>query len=207
MLICVTNRQVCQDNYLDRICQLAKGKPYALMLREKDLNLTEYECLAGKVKEICNLYNVTLIINQNIPIAAKLNLKNIHLSMHDLRQYKNELSKFRFGSSVHSVAEAKEAQALGASYLIAGHIFSTDCKKGIPPRGLSFLKEVCSSVAIPVFAIGGITKDKVKDITEAGAKGICIMSESMMCPNPVNLPNDYRIQQNTLRKSAVNLIE
>jgi len=193
MLICVTNRQVCQDDYLNRISQLAKGKPHAIMLREKDLSLTEYECLAGRVKEICDLYDVPLIINQNIPTAAKLKLKNIHLSMSDLRQYKSEISDFVFGASVHSVAEAKEAQALGASYLIAGHIFSTDCKKGVPPRGLSFLEEVCTSVTIPVFAIGGISKDKVQDITKTGAKGISIMSESMTCTNPVNLTNEFRI--------------
>jgi len=193
MLICVTNRQVCKDDYLSRISQLAKGKPHAIMLREKDLSLSEYEYLACKVKEICELYDVPLIINQNITTAAKLKLKNIHLSMSDLRLYKSEISEFVFGASVHSIVEAKEAQALGASYLIAGHIFSTDCKKGIPSRGLSFLKEVCTSVTIPVFAIGGITKDKVKDISKTEAKGICVMSESMTCTNPVDLTNDFRI--------------
>lgn len=193
MLICITNRQVCQDDYLQRISQLAMGKPHAIMLREKDLSLMEYELLAGKVKEICDLHDVPLIINQNITTAAKLKLKNIHLSISDLRLYKNEIRELIFGASVHSVAEAKEAQALGASYLIAGHIFSTDCKKGVPPRGLSFLEKVCSSVTIPVFAIGGIEKDKLKDIKKTGAKGVCIMSECMTCLNPLDLANNFRI--------------
>ncbi|MCO1604088.1 thiamine phosphate synthase [Desulfosporosinus nitroreducens] len=192
MLICVTNRKNCKDDYLSRISQLAKGKPHAIMLREKDLGLTEYEYLASKVNEICNLHDVTLMINNNITTATKLKLKNIHLSLSDLRLYKSEVSELTFGASVHSVPEAKEAQALGASYIIAGHIFSTDCKKGVPPRGLSFLKEVCASVTIPVFAIGGITKDKIEDIKKTGAKGVCVMSESMTCTNPVNLTNDFR---------------
>lgn len=194
MLICVTNRTICQGDYLDRIKQLAQGKPYAIMLREKDLSLNDYEELAGKVKELCDLYSTPLIINQHITTAAKLKLTKIHLSMSDLRLYQRQAREFRFGASVHSVPEAKEAQGLGASYVIAGHIFSTDCKKGVPPKGLSFLKEVCASVTIPVFAIGGITKDNVKDITKTGAKGICVMSESMTCPNPVNLRNDFRIE-------------
>ena len=106
---------------------------------------------------------VPLIINQNISVAAKLKLPNIHLSMPDLRKYKNELLPFiQLGASVHSVSEAVEAQELGASYLIAGHIFSTDCKKGVPPRGLSFLTEVCDAVTIPVFAIGGISQKQPK---------------------------------------------
>lgn len=193
MLICVTNRKLCKDDFLSRINQLAKGKPHAIMLREKDLSLTEYEYLAGQVKKICDLYEVRLIINQSITTAAKLKLTNIHLSMSDLRLSKNKMGKFMVGASVHSVPEAKEAQELGASYLIAGHIFPTDCKKGALPRGLSFLKEVCDSVTVPVFAIGGISRDKVNDVTQAGAKGLCVMSEAMTCPNPIDFANSFRV--------------
>lgn len=194
MLICVTNRNLCKDHFLHRIGQLAEGKPHAIMLREKDLPLAEYESLAIKVKEICAAHQVPLIINQNISVAAKLKLPNIHLSMPDFRKNKNELLPFiHIGASIHSVPEAEEAQELGASYLIAGHIFSTDCKKEVPPRGLSFLKEICDHVTIPVFAIGGITKNKVTEVAKTGAKGICIMSEGMTCLNPVALTKHFSI--------------
>ena len=46
----------------------------------------------------------------------------------------------RIGTSVHSVEDAKEAERLGVSYMTAGHIYITDCKKGLAPRGLGFLK-------------------------------------------------------------------
>ncbi len=49
---------------------------------------------------------------------------------------------------------------MGASYLTAGHIYATDCKRGLPPRGLGFLKEVCREVSIPVYGIGGIKFDE-----------------------------------------------
>ncbi|MBM7869771.1 thiamine-phosphate pyrophosphorylase [Clostridium pascui] len=194
MLICLTNRKLCTDDFFNRMNEIAKGKPHAIMLREKDLSLEEYKCLAIKAKEICDINEVPLIINKNIEVASKLKLPNIHLSMPDLRAHKNELHQFtNIGASVHSLLEAKEAEDLGASYLIAGHIFSTDCKKGVPPRGLSFLKEVCDCTSIPVFAIGGITKDKVKDVINAGAAGMCIMSEAMTCPNPVELSDSFTI--------------
>lgn len=164
------------------------------MLREKDISLEEYEELALKINNICEVHQVPLIINQNISVAAKLKRRNIHLSMENLRKYKYDLLSFlQIGASVHSVDEATEAQDLGASYLIAGHIFSTDCKKGVPPRGLPFLKEVCDSVSLPVFAIGGITTDKVKDVVMTGAKGVCVMSEAMTCLNPEELVNHFRM--------------
>ena len=64
------------------------------------------------------------------------------------------------GVSVHSVEDARLAEQCGATYLTAGHVFVTDCKKGLAPRGLDFLHEVCSSVKIPVYAIGGIHEEK-----------------------------------------------
>ncbi|RNC29062.1 MAG: Thiazole tautomerase [Candidatus Dichloromethanomonas elyunquensis] len=194
MLICVTNRKICRDNFTQRIDQIAKGKPYAIILREKDLTISEYENLAKEINNICLENQVPLIIHQNIETAAKLELSFIHLSMPDLRKYKSDIKLFsEIGTSVHSVHEAREAQELGASYVIAGHIFPTDCKKGVPPRGLSFLKDICDSVSVPVFAIGGITKDRVQGVTEAGAKGFCVMSEAMACAKPIEFVQAYRV--------------
>ncbi|WP_238885406.1 thiamine phosphate synthase [Clostridium sp. YIM B02551] len=187
MLICVTNKKLCKDDFLNRINLLAKGNPYGIMLREKDLTLFEYEALAIKVKEICEINQVSLIINQNIDVALKLNIPSIQLSMSNLRLYKDKLSKFsNIGASIHSVEEVREAQELGATYLIAGHIFPTNCKKGVPERGLTFLEEVCNAVSIPVFAIGGITDDKLEAVKNTGATGVCVMSEAMTCTDPIN---------------------
>ena len=87
----------------------------------------------------------------------------------------------QIGTSVHSVEDALEAQKLGATYITAGHIYATDCKKGLPPRGLDFLRDVCRAVDIPVYAIGGIKIDQAQftDILNCGAAGGCIMSGMM----------------------------
>ena len=85
------------------------------------------------------------------------------------------------GTSVHSVEDAKEAEELGVSYMTAGHIYVTDCKKGLAPRGLGFLKAVCSTVSVPVYAIGGIKFDEKQweELKQNGASGGCIMSAMM----------------------------
>lgn len=184
MLICVTNRKLCPENFLHRINQLAQVRPYAVMLREKDLGLPEYEQLARKVIEICDYYGVLLIIHQNCIVAEKMKLTHLQLSMTALRAYKKGNHPLLVGASVHSVAEAVEAQALGAAYIIAGHIYNTDCKKGLPPKGLPFLQQVCQAVTLPVFAIGGIARENVMEILESGAKGFCVMSEAMTCKDP-----------------------
>ena len=87
------------------------------------------------------------------------------------------------GASCHSVAEAVEAERLGCTYITAGHIFDTDCKKGVPGRGLSFLQEVCETVRIPVYAIGGVTHENFPEVKRVGAAGVCVMSGLMTCGN------------------------
>ncbi|MDF2500117.1 MAG: thiE1 [Anaerosporomusa subterranea] len=191
MLICVTHRKLCQEDFLHRIHQLAQARPYAVMLREKDLDLPSYEQLAWKVKEICDHYGVLLILHQNSTVAEKMKLTHLHLSMPALRVYQKGEHPLLVGASVHSVAEAEEAQALGAAYVVAGHIYATDCKKRISPKGLSFLRQVCKAVYLPVFAIGGIARNNVKEILENGAKGFCVMSEAMTCQDPAVMVQEF----------------
>ena len=71
----------------------------------------------------------------------------------------------------------KLAEKLDVEYVIAGHIFKTDCKKDVPPRGINFLKEICNNTDLPVYAIGGINLDNMKLCFEAGADSVCMMSE------------------------------
>ena len=83
------------------------------------------------------------------------------------------------GCSAHSLEQAARAQELGATYLTAGHIFATGCKPGVPPRGLDFLREICENAAVPVYAIGGIDEDNMQQALDAGAAGVCMMSQMM----------------------------
>ena len=53
MLICVTNRLLCEGDFLERIERLAALHPYAIVLREKDLSYSEYEALARESLKIC----------------------------------------------------------------------------------------------------------------------------------------------------------
>ena len=90
------------------------------------------------------------------------------------------------------VAEALEAQALGATYLTAGHIFLTTCKPGLPGRGLDFLREVTQAVSLPGYAIGGITADRVPELQAAGAAGACLRSSLMLAPDPAAELHPYQ---------------
>lgn len=85
----------------------------------------------------------------------------------------------RIGTSIHSVEDAVFAESHGADYITAGHIFTTDCKKGLPGRGIDWLKSICHAVSIPVYAIGGISDANVSMLSDCNIAGYCMMSASM----------------------------
>ena len=85
----------------------------------------------------------------------------------------------RIGTSIHSVEDAVFAESHGADYITAGHIFTTDCKKGLPGRGVDWLKSICNAVSIPVYAIGGISDANVSMLCNCNIAGYCMMSASM----------------------------
>lgn len=183
MVISVTNRKLCRDSFAERVKNILDAEPFLVILREKDLSDDEYRRLAAEI--IGDSADYRRILSLNRPeTALELGIENVHLTFHDLSEHGRPEGIKRVGTSVHSVTEAKNAGKLGADYLIAGHIYPTDCKKGVPPRGIDFLREVVNAVEIPVFAIGGISADNFREPVENGAKGVCLMSELMTCENP-----------------------
>ena len=166
---------------MEQLERIAAARPAGIILREKDLPEEEYSTLAKQVLELCKAYEVPCMLHSFIDVAMELGADAIHLPLPILRKMTEEQKKhFKIlGASCHSVEEAKEAEQLGCTYIIAGHIFATDCKKGLPGRGLDFLKSVCGQVVIPVYAIGGIDSNNIEMVRNAGANGACMMSGLM----------------------------
>ncbi|OFO27905.1 thiamine phosphate synthase [Fusobacterium sp. HMSC064B11] len=194
----ITNRKLCENENLERqiekIFSAYKKKIFlenfeivALTLREKDLYKNEYLNLVKKIYPICKRYRIDLILHQNydLNLDKKYKIEEIHLSYDNFKSLnkniREELIKKykKIGVSIHSVDEAKEVENLGATYVVAGHIFETDCKKDLEPRGLNFIKELSSILTIPIFTIGGINKENSHLAINSGAFGVCMMSSLM----------------------------
>lgn len=188
-IVCVTNRKLVkayEENgsflpFLEKIKEAAKKKPAFIILREKDLSPDDYKELAKKVFEICDGEKLSCVLHYFYREAIELGAKKIHLPLHILEDMTEDEKKCFdvIGASTHSVEDARRAKELGASYITAGHVFATDCKKGLAPRGLQFLADVCDSVDIDVYAIGGISENNMKQCIGRGAKGVCMMSGFM----------------------------
>ena len=183
--IVITNRALVQGDFLKQMQKVIQLHPHAVILREKDLSDEEYEVLAEKLLSLCNEEKVDCFLHSRISVAYRLGCKRIHLSIPSLEamdeekysQLKKEFQEISV--SCHSMEDVEMAVKNGATQIILGTIFETECKKGLKGKGLEFVREICNACPVPVYAIGGINMERLQMVMEAGAAGGCMMSGFM----------------------------
>lgn len=185
--IAVTDRKLCGGDFLKTVQTLAEQGLKTIILREKDLSEDEYGALAARCMEICRKAGASLTLHSYFHVARSLGADKIHLPYPVFLENAGKIDQHvHVSTSIHSPEEAVEAERMGAEFVIAGHIFQTDCKKGVPPRGLEFLRETVRSVSVPVYAIGGISPYNIENVLKTGAAGGCMMSGFMNSPKMID---------------------
>ena len=128
----------------------------------------------------------TLFVHNFADFALSAGVRNLWLPLGVLRSFSAahgaEFLRANFKklvASCHSEAEAREALELGASAICLSHIFETDCKAGLAPRGLNLIRAVREFYDGEIYALGGITPRNFASVLRAGADRIAVMSSAM----------------------------
>ncbi|MCL2032108.1 MAG: thiamine phosphate synthase [Methanomassiliicoccaceae archaeon] len=194
MIIAITDRKIsAAHDFLEQVEAVAASSPDMIILREKDISEGEYRYLAIECARICSNHRVDFCVNSFIKIASAINNGRVQVSFDTLKTEKEKLEKFKeIWVSVHSLTEAVEAEAAGATHLIYGNVFETSCKPGVIGRGIHDLRAVCDAVNVPVFAVGGIDINTTGRAMDAGCRGVCLRSPLMAKKDPSEVMNRLR---------------
>lgn len=185
----VTSRHQMKPSFEHCLEAALLGGASLIQLREKDLDPTLFTFLAEICRKLCSHYNAELLINGRPKMAQRLKIGGLHLPETALDQ--DALPKFPvMGISVHSLENAKRAEAQGADYLIYGSVFPTASHPEIASVGLDELHKVTQAVSCPVYAIGGISAVNAKSCKEAGAYGVAVISAVWQAPDAVQAVRD-----------------
>ena len=159
--------------------ELLRAGVSCVQLREKNASDEEILQEAALLKEICERYNVPLIINDRPDLAQKANASGVHVGLSDMGIQKAcQLlgPDFIIGGSAHNVEEALAAEAAGADYLGCGAIFGSTTKTNVSQLPIETLKAICQAVKIPVVAIGGVNSDNLPYLAGSGIAGAAVIS-------------------------------
>lgn len=170
----MTDRRICQGDFLAQIEKVTSYSIQALILYEPDMNKQEYEALAKQVLEICQTNETTCMLSTYPDVARRLGCKRINLNIGGLRKYAGTLDDFAsVGAACHTIEEVLEAKALGANYALFGSIFPNEHHRGTP-KGVDALAQACREADYPIFAYGGVTPGNLPQVLSAGAVGGCM---------------------------------
>lgn len=185
-LYLVTNSdKYSEEEFLERIEGALKGGVDIVQLREKDKSDLEILKLGAKVKSLCDIYGVPMLIDDKPHLAWALEV-GVHLGAEDLpidlgRKLlgKNAL----IGATAKTVEAAQRAEKEGADYLGVGAIYETKTRVKTKRTSVETLKEIKKKVGIEVYAIGGLNYDNIDILKGSGIDGICVVSAIMDSPN------------------------
>ena len=155
--------------------------------RNKNAKTREMYEEAVCLREICR--DTLFLINDRVDIALAVNADGVHLGQSDMpcEAARKLLGGEKIiGITVHNLAEAVQAEGIGADYLGVSPIFQTATKPDAgKPAGISLIEEIRANVDIPLIAIGGIDHSNAIDVIRAGADGLCAIS-SVVAKEDVN---------------------
>ena len=156
------------------------GGADTIQFRQKGGSTREMIRVAKNLQALCHKTSATLIINDRVDVAIASHADGVHLGQDDFpiplaRRLLGE--KAIIGGSSGSIKEAHKCLREGADYIGFGPVYPTTSKEDAgPASGLGLLKEIVEAIPLPIIAIGGITRDNIPPVIQAGVHGIAVIS-------------------------------
>lgn len=175
-----------EEEFFRDVFAALRGGADMIQLREKELSDDEVYERALKIKKEADKYDTPLIIDDRVDVAKKLGV-GVHLGDEDMavKDARAILGDDAIiGASVKTVERAYEAEAEGASYFGTGALFPTQTKVITRHTSLETFRAVKKSVALPVYAIGGINERTLPELAGEDFDGICVVSAIQYAEDP-----------------------
>ena len=175
-----------EEDFLKKIEEACNSGVTLVQLREKECSTREYYELAHKVKTITDRYQIPLMIDDRVDVCLAVDASGVHIGADELpvEVVRKLIGKDKIlGVTAKTVERALEAEKHGADYLGVGAIYPTTTKVITQPTSIETLKEIATTVSIPIVAIGGIKEDNMELLEGTGIAGVAIVSEIMKANN------------------------
>ena len=174
----ITDSKLSRAGNVSDVLQAVSCGVEVVQYRNKNAETRPMYEEAVRLREICR--DSIFLINDRVDIALATEADGVHLGQSDMPSLaaRKLLGPERIiGVTVHNLAEALQAESIGADYLGVSPIFQTATKLDAgKPAGISLIEEIRARVRIPLIAIGGINHSNASEVVRAGADGLCAIS-------------------------------
>lgn len=198
-LCLITDREISGKSPGEMTVEALMAGVRWIQYREKGRPRNEIYHEALRLRELTARFDATFIVNDHADVALAVDADGVHLGQEDLplREARRIMGRRIIGISTHSREEAVDAAAGGADYIGFGPVFPTRTKDAGEPRGLDMLRGIRAAVSLPVVAIGGISKENLREVLDAGADAVAVASAILSGGIPENARGFLRAMEGT----------
>jgi thiamine-phosphate pyrophosphorylase len=188
---------------LERVTSaLLEGGVDVLQLRAKGSEEEVVEGFARRIIGLTESAGVPLILNDHPQLVPSVGAQGAHVGQEDFsvddarwragRALAGEVPLPLIGKSTHSLQQAAAALESGADYIGFGPLYATPTKPGRPAIGLQEIAQVQAMATQPVFCIGGIKRENLEAVLEAGARRVVIVSQMLAAKDIARYASEVR---------------
>jgi len=171
-------------DFLDTVLGAGVG---IVQLREKELEAKPILELADVFRDRCDSYGVPFIVNDRADLALAARADGVHLGQDDLpvEEARRVLGRYAIvGRSTHDPAQFRRALTEDIDYVVAGPVHVTPTKPGRPAAGIDLIRRAAKEATKPWFAIGGIDRETIGEVRDAGATRVVVVRAITTAPDP-----------------------
>lgn len=169
--------------------EVLRGGATLIQLRDKSSDVRRFLSCARELRRITR-DRARLIINDRVDIALACEADGVHLGQDDLspgaaRKIFDSTGRkdLLIGFSTHNLTQIREANSAPIDYLAVGPVFATASKANPDPViGLEGVRAARQQTRLPLVAIGGITRNNCRQVREAGADAVAVISDLLQSP-------------------------
>ncbi len=173
-------------SYREAATQVIQAGVKVIQLRDKVMEKKLLLPIAQELQHFCRQHGVLFIMNDYLDIALAVGADGLHIGQDDLPVEEARrllpLDKI-LGVSAATAEQAQEAEFAGADYIGVGCIYPTSSKDNIELVGVERVRELRRATKLPLVAIGGINRSNAREVIEAGAGSVCVISAVLNAPD------------------------
>lgn len=149
-----------------------------VQLREKSLARERLVGLAREVVTAARAHGARVLVNGDVEAARAAGADGVHLPAVQLAALASRPAFELVGGSCHTPAELRRAEALGLDFAVLGPVRATRTHPQAAPLGWRGFGAIAAGAAIPVYAIGGLTRADFAEAWTNGAHGLAMIRGS-----------------------------
>ena len=171
----------------DLLRAAAAGGVQIVQLREKTASDEQLTALANAARALCERLGLLLIVNDRPAVALEAGADGVHVGQEDTSPAAaRELvgAELLVGLSTHAPEEIDAVEAGLVDYIGVGPVHATPTKEGRPAVGTELVRYAAGHASVPFFAIGGLDRENVGEVLEAGATRVCVLRAVAAASDP-----------------------